>query len=83
MEYCELPKNFCSHDRKLRAHSGEVWLIDQSLDVELIKLQKVIGHASITISLHNDQRSTHHFYISEIIYKFKGYWKIRNVSLEY
>jgi hypothetical protein len=43
-----------------------VWLIDQSLGIELIKLQKIIGHASITTSLYNDQRSTHHFYISKL-----------------
>ena len=47
----------------------------------MIKSQKIIGHASIT---YNDrQRSTYHFYISEIVYKFKGHWKIRDVSLEY
>jgi hypothetical protein len=81
VEYNELPKIFCSHNRKLRAEFGEVWLIDQSLGIDLIEPQRIIGYVSITTSNNSDQRFDC-FSISEIIYKFKGYWKIRNILLE-
>ena len=72
VEYNELPKIFCSHNRKLRAEFGEVWLIDQSLGIDLIEPQRIIGYVSITTSNNSDQRFDC-FSISKIIYKFKEY----------
>ncbi|HEX7870356.1 MAG TPA: hypothetical protein VF455_09595 [Chryseobacterium sp.] len=81
IEYDELPKIFRNNNRKLQASLGEVWLIDQSLGIDLIAPQEIIGHISITASNNND-REFYCFFISEIIYKFKGHWKIRNILLE-
>jgi hypothetical protein len=81
IEYDELPKIFRNDNRKLQAVLGEVWLIDQSLEIDLIAPQEIIGHISIT-ALNNGDRELNCFFISEIIYKFKGRWKIRNISLE-
>ena len=75
IEYDELPKIFRNNNRKLQASLGEVWLVDQSLGIDLIAPQEIIGHISITASNNND-REFYCFFISEIIYKFKGHWKI-------
>ncbi|CAG8594502.1 8611_t:CDS:2, partial [Scutellospora calospora] len=57
IEYHELPKKFYNNNRQHRSQLGEVWLIDNSLELNsiiLIELQDVIGHASITTSSHKD-----------------------------
>ena len=82
IEYNELPKIFHSRDRQLRTQFGEVWLIDK-LNINLIESQIVISHASIAIGISPYANQTFTYCISEIIYKFKGYWRVRDVSLEY
>ena len=75
IEYEELPKIFHNENRRLQASLDELWLIDQSLGIDLIAPQEIIGHISIN-ALNNGDREFNCFFISEIIYKFKGRWKM-------
>ena len=81
IEYEELSKIFHNKNRRLQASLDKLWLIDQSLGIDLIAPQEIIGHISIN-ALNNGDHEFNCFFISEIIYKFKGRWKIRNISLE-
>ncbi|CAG8801338.1 22067_t:CDS:2, partial [Cetraspora pellucida] len=68
IKYHELPKNFYNNDKKLHSQLGEVWLIDNSFElnsIKLVELQDVINHASVTTS-YREPEFTHNINIAQL-----------------
>ncbi|KAF0510987.1 hypothetical protein F8M41_018366 [Gigaspora margarita] len=80
IKFGELPKNIQSSNHQVSSQSGEVWLVDQVIN-NLVNKHEVVEHVSVTILSNNKEQYS--YYINEIIYKFKGHWKIRNILLKY
>ena len=82
----ELPNNLQSNDRRRRS-SNEVWLLDREMEnaTMTIELQKIIKVATIVI-LYNEDNNINVsslIFIREILYRYQGRWKLRNVMYSY
>ena len=79
----ELPNNLQSNNRKERS-SNEVWLLDRTMENAIItaELQAIIKPITIIILYDEDNTiiESSSIVICEILYKYQGHWKLRNVT---
>ena len=82
----ELPNNLQSNNRKERS-SNEVWLLDRTMENAIItvELQAIIKPVIIVILYDEDNTvvESSSTVIREILYKYQGHWKLRNVTYSY
>ena len=64
---------------------GEVWFLDQEVDNAIInvELQAIVKRVLIDILYDDIVSNGHSIKISEILYKYNGCWKLRDVKYSY
>src|SRR5207245_1074958 len=69
--------------QKQRSQEGEVWLLDREINNAImnVELQVIVKRVTITV-LYNDN-VTNCNTIQEILYKYNGHWKLRDVKYSY
>jgi len=84
LRYEELPKNLQSNSRKERSREGEVWFFDREMDnaIAIVELQVIVKLVLISI-LYDNVSNGHSIKIREILYKYNGRWKLRDVKYSY
>ena len=84
LRYEELPRNLQSNNRKKRSEEREVWFMDREMNdaIEDVELQSVVRHVLISI-LYDNNINCHSIKIREILYKYNGHWKLRDVKFSY
>ena len=64
-----------------------MWFMDRELENAIVnvELQVIIKHVSITILYYNNNNNSNDnsIKIREILYKYNGHWKLRNVKYSY
>jgi hypothetical protein len=78
LHYDDLPGTFKGRTRQEHSLSGEVWLQDESF--QTITISQISGKAAVMIEFHYQHISER---ITEILYKHKSRWHIRDVAFSY
>ncbi|PKK56451.1 hypothetical protein RhiirC2_799977, partial [Rhizophagus irregularis] len=79
--YEELPGNLKGTSRQRRANSGEVWILDENFVI--INPSAVLRKVKVKLPYLNQPLTPGELNVKEIIYKYKNYWKIRDVNMSY
>lgn len=85
LTYDDLPRNLQSNNRKQRSQEGEVWLLDREVDNAIVnaELQVIVKRVTITVLYNDNATNCNTIKIREILYKYNGHWKLRNVKYSY
>ncbi|CAG8857496.1 18160_t:CDS:2, partial [Gigaspora margarita] len=78
----ELPNNLQSNNRRERSCGREVWLLDRNEEnaIIIVELHKIVKHITVTILYNeNEINESSSIVIREILYKYQGHWKLRNI----
>jgi len=81
----DLPGNLQSNNRKERSEEGEVWFLDREMDNAIINVepQAIVKRVPIIILYDDDIINDNSIKIREILYKYNGHWKLRDVKYSY
>lgn len=81
--YNELPNHFRCNAR-LATSEFQLWLIDQHLEEGhiIVNTCKLIRKVNVSI-IRDSNNTTNGLYIKEFLYKNNGYWKLRDIILDY
>ncbi|POG57656.1 hypothetical protein GLOIN_2v1886404 [Rhizophagus irregularis DAOM 181602=DAOM 197198] len=80
--YNELQNNFHSNSRSITKES-QLWMVDQYLKEGSIIANTYEIIRKVNIMIIRETNTTDGIFIKEILYKSNGYWKMRNVTLDY
>ncbi len=81
LHYDDLPGTFKGRTRQERSLSGEVWLQDESF--QTITISQISGKAAVMIEFRHQHIPEGTLRITEILYKHKARWHIRDIAFSY